>query len=352
MKISDESRQILKDAGYPPDILVIDFETYFTTAYSLRKISTAEYINNPEFEVLGVGLIWDYEDEGKRYVEEEFYCGASVRDRILSLGTLDEFTVVAHNAKFDLSILEWYYKIRPTYSIDLLGLCRHWETRTKNGIGDLVKRYGIGEKGDTGQFKNQTYRVRSDGVLVNEEELEKYTRDDVRHEHELFDIMLPKLTNPKFELEVMKHTMDLYTQPVITVDYELAAELKADMEAEITKACEAARITPKEARSTKQFAHLLDCFLTWAGDDPDMYKKQGKKGPMFALAKADPELELLKQHEDQAVRDLIGARVACKSWPLHIARIDRIVAQAKACGDRLPVPLSYHGAHTGRYSGG
>ena len=35
---------VLKDAGYPIDVVVLDWETYFDKSYSLSKMSTIEYI--------------------------------------------------------------------------------------------------------------------------------------------------------------------------------------------------------------------------------------------------------------------------------------------------------------------
>ena len=37
-------------------IITIDFETYYDKDYSLSKMTTEEYINDPRFEVIGVGM--------------------------------------------------------------------------------------------------------------------------------------------------------------------------------------------------------------------------------------------------------------------------------------------------------
>ena len=38
------------------DLITIDFETYYDRDYSLSKITTEEYIRDPRFEVIGVGV--------------------------------------------------------------------------------------------------------------------------------------------------------------------------------------------------------------------------------------------------------------------------------------------------------
>jgi DNA polymerase len=71
-----------------------------------------------------------------------------------------------------------------------------------------------------------------------------------------------------------------------------------------------------------------------------------------ALAKDDGALKDLKLHRNPQVRALIKARQAVKSWPLHIKRLVAMKDQAQAGGGRLPNPLNYYGASTGRWSGG
>src|SRR5690242_10496433 len=49
---------ILEQCGYPTDVLVIDFETYFDTEYRMSRgsgegLSTIEYVQDKRFEVLG-----------------------------------------------------------------------------------------------------------------------------------------------------------------------------------------------------------------------------------------------------------------------------------------------------------
>ena len=37
-------------------IIVCDFETYYSREFSLTKVTTEEYIRSPEFEVIGVAV--------------------------------------------------------------------------------------------------------------------------------------------------------------------------------------------------------------------------------------------------------------------------------------------------------
>ena len=36
--------------------VTLDFETYYSQQFSLSRITTEEYVRNPQFEVIGVGI--------------------------------------------------------------------------------------------------------------------------------------------------------------------------------------------------------------------------------------------------------------------------------------------------------
>ena len=97
----------------------------------------------------------------------------------------------------------------------------------------------------------------------------------------------------------------------------------------------------------KSFAAILQKEL----GDESIPMKQGKNGLIPALAKTDSGRERLLNHNNKRVRQLMMARIAIKSWPLHQKRIGRLEQAAKCAGGRLSVPLKYYGSHTGRWSG-
>lgn len=71
----------------------------------------------------------------------------------------------------------------------------------------------------------------------------------------------------------------------------------------------------------------------------------------LALAKTDPGLHALLDHQDADVRTLARARLAVSSWPNHQKRITNLVQLAKCCNGKMPIPTKYAGAHTKRASG-
>jgi DNA polymerase len=79
--------------------------------------------------------------------------------------------------------------------------------------------------------------------------------------------------------------------------------------------------------------------------------KSGKKGQIVQLAQNDEGCSYLLHHSNPKIRQLMQARLAVKSWPLHIKRVQKLMSQAKVRGGKIGSPISYYGAHTGRWSG-
>lgn len=124
------------------DLITIDFETYYDKDYSLRKITTEEYIRSDMFEVIGVGVkVNDEPTEWASGTHEEIY------DYLHSFDWQGSM-VLAHNNMFDAAILNWRYNIRAR----LLG-CTLCIARALHGVevgGSLAAvadRYRVGTKG-------------------------------------------------------------------------------------------------------------------------------------------------------------------------------------------------------------
>ena len=100
------------------DILTVDFETYYDRHYSLSKITTEEYIRHELFEVIGVAV--KRNDEGT-----EFFSGTKAQTKQwLEQWDWANSVAVAHNAMFDMAILNWHFDIRPKRIADTLSMLR------------------------------------------------------------------------------------------------------------------------------------------------------------------------------------------------------------------------------------
>lgn len=328
-------QDILRHAGYPTDVLCLDFETYFDTEYSLSKMPTINYINDPRFEMLGVGVKIN---DGPGVFNPGPQANITVPDDI------DNYTVLVKHARFDITILQNHFGVIPEFVIDLEDLTRHYDSRMSHKLKDLAKLHGLKSKGDTQDFKGLHLQ---DMTPEQCKALAEYTITDNELETELFKIYLPKLSNPTTELQLARHTLDLWLHKRFAVDLGLASKIKVQMRGKIASAIQASGHTPKELRSGK--------FVTWLQealpDGENVPMKQGKRGNIPALAKADEACQQLLVHPEQKVRDLLIGRLAAKSWPTHIKRVGSLVSQTIANGGLLRVPLKYYGGHTGRWGG-
>lgn len=384
-ELEPEGLARLREAGYPTTILVIDFETYFDDEYKMMGkgdgLSTIEYVMDSRFEILGCSFLlakipYDYAADtffqaGEEMVSTQIKCYQKLYG-----DNLEHITVGVQNAPFDAMVLSRRFGIHPPFIVDTLDLARHWNSRANNDLDTQCKRWKLPPKGDTEQFRGLTFRTRFKKPksrkkgpklpvqvpkITSEQtaKLAEYANNDVMRQWELTTILLAKLSRPTFELQVMRSTLDMYIRPMLAVDQAKGDELIVRMNAILDGIMADAGATREEISGDNSFMGLLSEALLAAGDNPMRYMKQGsphkvtgERKTLLAIAQDDPERKLLENHADDRVKQLMAARIALDAWPKHIKRVQRIQGQARAAGGLLPVPLKYHGAHTGRDSGG
>jgi len=349
----------LQKANWPIEILLLDFETFFSKDYHLGQdkaaISIPEYIADPRFEFTGLGLqVFNHplESKGKMFVG-----GPSVEWMIGRLqkqfgGSLHNCTCVAKNTKFDFLILAEKFGIHPAFPLDIEDLSRYIDSRLPQSLDKMLKRANLPCKGDTKQFKGQHWHEMDHAAM------KKYCLGDIQGEGDMLKRLLPIIDNPEFELPLMRHTLNLFTKPKLELDYELAEQLADDMEAEVGNILSSvARYFPPDTdpdaimtflRTRKKFPAMLQVLL----GNEKLPMKQGKKEMIPALAKTDEGCSALLVHKKQSIRDLVAAKLAITSWPTHAKKVRRMITWAKCTGGKLSIFLKFYGSHTGRWSGG
>lgn len=338
--MTNNYQDILKQIDYPTDVLTIDFETHFSTEYSLKKLSTIEYLQDPRFELTGLG--WN--NPTINPISCMGFWPPNIIEEEIKEIDFDNYTILVQQARFDITILQTKFNIIPKYIIDLKDLACHYDARMSHKLADMAKMFGLKPKGDTMQFKGLSWNTMTEEQRKN---LAEYTINDVELETELFKILLPKLTNPITEIQLMRHTLNLWLHKRFAVDIGAATKLKTKMRTQMAKTIKDSGHTPKELRS-KKFVGYLEATLP---DGEQVPMKQGKRGNIPALAKDDEACQQLVVHPKKEVRDLVLARLACRSWPTHIKRVQSLISQTMANGGLLRVPLTYYAGHTGRWGG-
>jgi DNA polymerase I-like protein with 3'-5' exonuclease and polymerase domains len=329
-------------------LITIDFETYYDSKIKLgfKHQTTEEYIRDKRFEVIGVGVKVD--DEPTVWV-------SGGRDKIKEyLTSLDwgSKPLLCHNTLFDGAILNWHYGITPAFMLDTLCMARAIHGVEAGGsLKALADRYEIGVKGE--EVIAAEGKARLD---FNKEELARYgeyCKNDVDLTLKLFKIL--HKTFPDDELALIDMTVRMFTHPVFLVDdallqeryEELKEEKQLLLEGLMEKLnCETAEAVRKKLASNKQFAELL----VERGVEAPMKESKTTGKQTYALAKNDEGFLKLTEHDDPFIQQLCAVRLGTKST-IEESRIERFIDVGKRNKGRLPIPLKYYGAHTGRWAG-
>jgi len=373
--------QILDNINWPTDTLLLDFETYFDAEYCMGRgknaLSTIAYVTDSRFAFTGLGIqtggVGQMGLDGHRvdwWDNPRFIPGPYVSWAIEQLKekfgkAFHNCTVVAKNNKFDCLILVEKFGIYSPYTIDIEDLSRYYDSRMKQGLKDLAKLFKLPAKGDTKQFKGLYWES-----MTPEQRLamKKYCLGDIKNEKSLLEILLPMVDNPGIELDLARHTLNLYLRPILNLDIEQAQRIAMEMDnalsGDLGKVAwvlkyrtKAKPNIPKIMRAKKIFPQILqDCLdaATIEGENTvaeQVPMKQGKKQMIPATAQNDVAFQYLLAHKDQKVRELCRAKAACSSWPLHQSKVRRMITQTKCSDGLIRMPLKYYGAHTGRWSG-
>jgi len=317
------------------DILNIDFETFYSQKFSLSKMTTEEYIRDPQFEVIGVAI--------KRNEEETvWFSGTNAQTkRWLQQWDWDNSVAVAHNAMFDMAILNWRYDIRPKRIADTLSMLRAIDgPHAGNSLAKAVERYGLGEKGT--EVINALGKRRLDFTDEDLARYGDYCINDVELTQKLFETLAPLM--PVSELRLIDLTIRMFTEPTLVLDRGVLVAHLDNVQAKKEELMSAIEADKDALMSNVKLAELL---ISMGVVPPTKVSpKTGKEA--FAFAKSDEGFKALLEHPNPRVQAIVAARLGVKST-LEETRTERFIGIA----DRgpLPVPLRYYAAHTGRWGG-
>jgi len=327
--------------------ITIDMETFYDKSFSLKRLTTEEYVRGKQFEVIGVGIkvddapaVWTSGDRGvlTKFLRREFDWKNSA--------------VLAHNTLFDGAILAWYFGITPAYLCDTLCMARALHGVDVGGsLAHLAQMYQIGAKGNEVIAAEGKRRE-----AFTPEELAQYGRyccNDVELTYTLYNIFAKQF--PQSEMDLINLTLKMFLQPKLYIDEPVLHERLASLHEERSELlgklkerleCSTEGEVADKLSSNKQFAAVLKSF----GITVPMKTSPvtGKEAP--ALAKKDEGFLALCEHEDTFIQNLCAARLGVKST-LEEKRIQRFIDIGRRNAGRIPIPLKYYGAHTGRWAG-
>jgi DNA polymerase len=316
--------------------IVLDFETAWGRGVKLGFScqTMEEYIRDPRFKAWG--LSW------KELGGEAPAVWVTRKDLPEFFKSIDWSTtaVMAQNAGFDVSIMEWHYDAHPAFIMDTLSMGRALRgVEVGNSLAKLAKDLGLPPKGDG---LSPSENILDELPADVENTLAEYCCHDTWLCEQIF-FGLGGWDYPRKELQLIDMTLKMYTRPVLQLDQQMLIQALTE-EGNIREALlQRLNIDESELASNPKFAQIL----TNLGVTPPtkISKTTGKQ--TLALAKNDALFQALLNGSNEDVALLCEARLKVKSTTER-TRAQRFLDISQR--GPLPVPLSYYGAQTGRWT--
>ena len=317
------------------DVYTLDFETYYDQHYSLSKLTTEEYVRDEQFEVIGLAI--------KKNSGSTVWLDSPAQiKRLLSHIDFSACGILCHNTMFDGAILKWRYGVSPKIWFDTMYMSRALHGVEKSAsLKAVAERYGVGIKGT--EVQNAKGKHRADFTDEEIKRYGQYAKNDVDLTFQLFSRM--GVNFPRQELKLIDLSLRMFIEPTLELDLGLLQQHLEDTKARKEKLLEDANVTDKkDLMSNQKFAEMLREFDV----EPPMKVSPTTGKDTYAFAKSDEGFKELLEHEDDRVQTLVSARLGNKST-LEETRTDRFIGIAQR--GKLPVPVRYYAAHTGRWGG-
>lgn len=316
-------------------LLTLDFETYYDTKLSLSKITTMEYVRDPQFKVWGVGLqvddgepYWVTEDDVEHAFDEFDW---------------DNTALLCHNTPFDGFVLTQHYGIKPAYYYDTAAMARGWWPGLPASLRATSERCFPKDeamrKGDELVNAKGIYDLPPD----IEEQIAGYCRQDVTLTHAIYKQLYEAY--PQSELDLIDLTTRMFCEPVLQIDRErLATYHESEVMAGETAITNSGLPREVLASNQKFTTAIEDLGITVP---TKRSPNTGLSIPAFGKNDAGWKQLVSMYPEHQHIWD---GRVAVKSR-INETRASRFLAAADPATNTLPAPLRYYAAHTGRFGG-
>ena len=355
-----EFQKVLLKAGYPTDVLIIDFESFFDVGFRMGKykdsISLVEYVCSDRFELTGMGdtFISSTGIVGPtNFFKPDALQSYFDTARIAYGLEFEKVTLVGQNLKFDCLVTNEHYGIIPKYTVDLLDLGNMHDPKMKHDLNTLDAYWGdgTGTKGDTNQFKG----IHAENM--DWKKMSEYCSNDIDITKRLIQIMLPAImARPEIEIPLATHTLHMFLNKSFEIDIPRAKIIQQRMLLEMANSISAAGkvvgedLGHDDISKPTIFVPMFKAVLEKHGEKLPM-KKNNKNKLIPALAKTDQAMEELLHNPVEEIRVLAEAKVAVGGWPGHIKKVKNTVLQAKARGGMMSGQLGYCRGKTWRWGG-
>lgn len=323
------------------DRVFVDFETYYDREYSLREMTTREYIMDDRFRATMLSVAVN-DSAPFLLVGDDIGEWVSRQD-------WGNSCVIAHNIKFDGAILKWRYGVKtPALWYCTLSLAAMTVGHRIGGtsLDKVTKALGLAEKDSEALHHVEGVDVlsldRNDSAFRR---LADYATQDVASSRDIFGILNPRI-NRKHRL-IIHLIASMYIDGDMRIDAPMCDEVLAEARLETERLLTRTGVTDRSVfRSRDKFATLLQSHGVTC--PTKISKTTGKE--TWAQSKKDVEFVGLLDHDDEKIRFLVEMRLNAASSILE-TRAKRFSAIAQMGDGQLHAPLLVSGAHTHRFSG-
>lgn len=320
------------------NILTLDFETFFSDDYTLKKQTTESYIRDPRFEALGCGF--------RLFSGELKWFGADDVEWMLNQFDWQNTAILCHHAHFDAFILSHHYGIRPAFIFDTLSMGRLVHGNSISvALASLAQYYDLpGKSVPYDLFRGRRWREL-------DREVQAQLGEGCCHDVEITWGIFTRLAQgfPHEEYKVIDLTCRMFTEPTLVGDQALFEKLRDEEWSRKNELLIELGVTTKQLQSADKFCHLL------TAEGVEIEYKRGKDNPngtekwIPAIAATDDFMKGLENDDDPRVAALARARLEVRST-IDETRAGRFASMASR--GPLPVYLNYCAAHTTRWGGG
>ena len=316
-------------------IVVLDFETAWGRGVKLGFScqTNEEYVRDPRFKAWGLSWKFLGDVDNPVWVTRE-----DLPDFFESIDW-SRTAVVAQNALFDVSIMCWHYNAKPAFIFDTLSMGRALRgVEVGNSLKKLADMFGLPPKGD-GLTPSENFL---DELPA---EVEAVLADYCCHDTWLCEQIFLRLIKgyPTKELRLIDMTLRMYTNACLLLDREMLIQALTEEGEKREGLLKKLGVEESALASNPKFAEVL----TQMGVTPPtkVSKTTGKEA--FAFAKNDALFQAMLNGDSEDLALLCEARLRVKSTTER-TRAQRFLDISGR--GTLPVPLSYYGAATGRWT--
>jgi DNA polymerase len=329
-------------------LLYTDFESFYSTEFSLRHLDPPSYILDQLFQLNCCSVarnsqpafVLDRDEIGP------FFNGLDPNDIIF----------VSHNAQFDASILSWRFGWRPKLICCTLSMSRTiLNNKLKRHDLDSVAQHLQLPLPPKSDVLNKVRGMSREDIIANGlwDEYRAYCLFDNNKCRGIFEKLSPLLPDEEFLIhdQVLRMAVD----PVLLADVTKLSEHLDDVRSRKEVMFARAMLMGIESKTDLMSNQRFAVILSNLGVDPPTKISPITGLRTFAFAKSDEAFQELREHDNPLVRDLVETRLGYKST-IEETRAARLLNIGQLHfphhGDHvMPIALRIGAARTHRLGG-